>query len=336
METIREILNQYAAEYQPSHAEPLGSAGGMSGAQFWRLTTPRGTLALRRWPTEHPAPEQLQFIHKVLSHAQRRGIAVLPIPITTRDGRSFIAHEGHLWELAPWMPGRADYAHAPTAEKLRAAMTFLAQFHLAVVDFAHPLSSGSSTGSPAITSRIARLNELAAGGQQQLAAEITDNVWPQLSPIAREFLAVLPRALPLAIALHEPLANLSFSLQTCLRDIWHDHVLFSGERVTGVIDFGAMDIDTPACDVARLLGGLVGDDMTSRQIGLSAYDNVRKLSLNEMQAVAAFDTSIILLAGCNWIRWIYCEGRQFENPAQILQYFRRIVERSRRMVCAKE
>jgi homoserine kinase type II len=211
-------------------------------------------------------------------------------------------------------------------------MAFLAQFHMAVRDFAHPLSTGSSTGSPAITSRIARLNELANGGHRELARAITDKVWPEFTPLAHQFVSDLTRALPIAIALHEPLSLLSFSLQPCLRDVWHDHILFTGEQVTGVIDFGAMDVDTPACDVARLLGGLVGDDVTNRQIGLTAYDSVRLLSANELQAVTAFDTSIILLAGCNWIRWIYLESREFENPKQILHYFRRIMERTRRMV----
>jgi Ser/Thr protein kinase RdoA (MazF antagonist) len=138
----------------------------------------------------------------------------------------------------------------------------------------------------------------------------------------------VPRALPRAIALHEPLLNASFSLQPCLRDIWHDHVLFTGEEVTGIVDFGGMDVETPACDVARLIGSLVGSDVAKRQIGLAAYSTVRPLSANELQAVAAFDTSIILLAGCNWIRWIYIEGRHFEDRTQVLQHFRRIVERT--------
>jgi homoserine kinase type II len=233
------------------------------------------------------------------------------------------------------MRGAADYALAPSVEKLRAAMTAVAQFHLAVRDFSHPLASCSSRGSPAITSRTARLQELADGGHQELARAITDTVWPEFTPLAHQFVTVLPCVLPLAIALHEPLASLSFSLQPCLRDVWHDHILFTGEQVTGMIDFGAMDIDTPACDVARLLGGLVGDDVTQRQIGLSAYDSVRPLSANELQAVTAFDTSIIVLGGCNWIRWIYIESREFENPQQILQYFRRIVERTRAIIGAK-
>jgi Ser/Thr protein kinase RdoA (MazF antagonist) len=146
--------------------------------------------------------------------------------------------------------------------------------------------------------------------------------------MAREFLALLPRALPVAIARHEPLAKLQFSLQPCIRDVWYENVLFTGDEVTAIVDFGAMDIDTPACDVARLLGSLVGSDSKRRQIGLAAYNSVRRLSANELLAVDAFDNDIVILAGCNWIRWIYLEQRHFENPEKICQHFQRIVERA--------
>jgi hypothetical protein len=38
---------------------------------------------------------------------------------------TFLSHEGHLWELAPWLPGAADYEKSPRVEKLRAAMSAL-------------------------------------------------------------------------------------------------------------------------------------------------------------------------------------------------------------------
>jgi Ser/Thr protein kinase RdoA (MazF antagonist) len=354
MTGIEPVLGYYAHFCQPGRIEPLGSSGGMSGAQFWRITAACGNLRpdwpdapdvahtrlllLRRWPIEHPTPDRLRFIHEVLAHAARRGITIVPVPFTTRDGQSFVDHAGFLWELAPWMPGTADFARAPSVAKLSAAMKALAHFHIATQDFPTPavqrLSHEPGT-SPAVIDRLARLHELARGGQQQLARAISDEVWPVFAPLARQFLAALPIALPRAIDLLEPLATETFSLQPCMRDIWHDHVLFSGDQVSGIVDFGAMDFDTPACDVARLLGSLVGHDAAQRQIGLEAYDSVRKLANTELRAVAAFDTIIVLLAGCNWIRWIYVEGRQFENASQILERFQRIAERTDNIVSAR-
>ena len=127
-------------------------------------------------------------------------------------------------------------------------------------------------------------------------------------------------------------------MQPCLRDIWHDHVLFSGDVVTGIIDFGAIDFDTPATDIARLLGSLAstpvplgeGQGEGSERIaqtwhdGLAAYQTIRPLSSDETQAVHGLGASGTILAGCNWIRWIYTEGRQFENHEQVFARFRRI------------
>jgi Ser/Thr protein kinase RdoA (MazF antagonist) len=325
---IHEILQHYPSNCQPTRTEPLGNAGGMSGAQFWRLATPRGELALRRWPPEHPTPERLRFIHAVLAHAAIRGISVLPVPFTTRDGQSFVEHAAHLWELAPWMPGIADYEYAPSDKKLRAAMTALAEIHVALTSF--PLAATQRVaGAPrSVTNRLTRLSELHDRGLNQLSHAIIDHHWPALAPLARQFLNLLPTRVPQAIAQLEPLAETKLPVQPCLRDIWHDHVLFTGDAVTGIVDFGATDIDSPACDIARLLGSLAGDDANAWQKGLATYSAVRQLSVHELHAVTALDLSGTLLAGCNWIRWIYIEGRKFENPTQVMSRFRTIVART--------
>ena len=66
-------------------------------------------------------------------------------------------------------------------------------------------------------------------------------------------------------------ADASFALQPCLVDVWHDHVLFTGEEVTGVVDYAAMRLDVPHADLARLLGSLVEDDEAGWRAGLEAY-----------------------------------------------------------------
>jgi homoserine kinase type II len=328
MDQIRHLLNCYPLDSQPAHIEPLGSAGGMSGAQFWRITAPRGMLILRRWPTEQPTSDRLRFIHEVIRHAART-LDILPVPINTQDGQSFIHSTGHLWELAPWMPGTADYDSAPSDKKLAAAMTALAHFHNAVSDYqpSAEIAVTLRTGPTAISRRLKRLHELTPNQIHILASAIDDATWPQLASLARNFLAALPNATPRAIAQLEPLAHITLPLQPCLRDIWHDHVLFTRDQVTGLIDFGAVEIDTPATDVARLLGSMTQHDRAAWQTGLNAYAATRPLSPSETLAVFAIDAANPILAGCNWINWIYVDHRRFENRTQVVHRFHQIIRR---------
>lgn len=337
MNDARKVLDRYPADCQPSQIEPLRSAGGMSGAQFWRIDSPRGKLVLRRWPIEHPAPDGLRTIHSVLRHVFAHGLKIVPVPIATTGSETFLTHAGRLWELTPWLEGVADYEKSPSAAKLQAAMTALAQFHLAAADFndSPRFQRGARGGffapSPAITRRLTQLRELQTGGINVLAQSISNTTWPELAPLAREFLIALPRIIPNAIAKLAPLADVPLPLQPAIRDIWHDHVLFDGNRVTGLIDFGALQIETPSGDIARLLGSLVGDDADGWREGIATYAAIRPLTEQETAAVSALDTSGTILAGCNWIRWIYIDGRQFENPDQIRARFAKLVDRIRMM-----
>jgi hypothetical protein len=175
---ISYVLSRWPAECQPTHGEPLGSAGGLSGARFWRLTTPRGRLVLRRWPLEHPSEDALRWIHAVVNHAAQHGLAILPVPAMTSDGGSFVRHAGHLWELAPWLPGLADYEPQRRPAKLRAALAALAQFHVATGDFSEKGKGGGRKAerrhgqSPGIARRLARLRELDSAGIGRLSRAI--------------------------------------------------------------------------------------------------------------------------------------------------------------------
>jgi homoserine kinase type II len=116
-------------------------------------------------------------------------------------------------------------------------------------------------------------------------------------------------------------------LQACLRDARPDHFLFEGERVTGLIDFGAMDLDTVACDLARLLTEWLGRDRELRAEALDAYGSVRVLDTTEIALIDAFETSSALLAAAHWVRWHFVEGRVFEDGEAVVRGLTRGLER---------
>jgi Ser/Thr protein kinase RdoA (MazF antagonist) len=364
---VQTVLSAYPRECQPGKLEALGSAGGFSGAGFWRLHTATGTLCLRRWPPEHPSPQRLAFIHRVLQHVANQGFAVVPVPLRNRAGNSYLAQEGCLWELTRWLPGEADYHRNPSAAKLEAAMQSLARFHLAAASFAgSPPNAASATG---ISERLGLLTRLEQGGYRRLVAAVREGAdlprpahpestkrmagaersgapetvgrtspgenrtesWAEFSELASRILDLFSGAAGDVKSQLLAATRVRVPIQVCIRDVWHDHVLFQEDQVSGLVDFGSMRYETVAADVGRLLGSLVRDDEEGWKEGLAAYQDVRPMSAEERQLSRAYDSSTSLLGGINWLRWIYLENRHFHDWRGVLARLRDIADRLERL-----
>jgi Ser/Thr protein kinase RdoA (MazF antagonist) len=311
-----QVLAFYGEDCRPRKIEPLGSAGGFSGARFWRVSTDSRVLCLRRWPKENPSTEGLEFIQAVLWYVAREGFNLVPLPLENRRFGGYVQHAGYLWELAPWMPGAADFRRHPTERKLKAAMLALAEFHRAAATF--PLPAESLSRSPGICDRLARLQGWMSGDLDRLAAAIDPGLWPEMADRGRRVLGLFPTGAHRVLELLTRSARHEVELQPCIRDIWHNHVLYQGSRVSGLIDFGSMRPENVAADVARLLGSMAGDDASLWKVGLDTYQSLRPLSGHESELVRAFDQSTILMAGLNWLDWVFRQRRQFEHPAEVL------------------
>ena len=108
-------------------------------------------------------------------------------------------------------------------------------------------------------------------------------------------------------------------LQPCLRDARPEHFLFEDDRVSGLVNFGAMGVDCVAGDLARLMGEWLNGDSAARALALAAYERIRPLDAAEAALIDAFASSSALLIGEHWIRWHYLEGRRFDDPAAVAQ-----------------
>jgi len=314
------VLSAYPDDCRPERIEPLESAGGFSGGSIGKVTAPRGTLCLRRWPRERRDGAHIETIHSVLRHVYEQGFRLVPVPIADRGGRTLVDVGGCYWELAPWMPGEATYHSVPSAARLAAAMQALARFHVAAATSPHVLKAPAR--SPGIAMRLERLRDLRERGCAAIEATLAggrlrDEWLVELLPTAQRALELFRQCAPAVESQLVAAAEVVVPLQACIRDIWHEHVLFTGNQVSGIIDFGAMRTDCVATDVTRLLGSLVGDDAAGWKSGIEAYCEVRPLTSAESRLLSAFDQSAVLISPMNWLQWLYVDRRQFARRERV-------------------
>lgn len=333
------VLSQYSGSHQPTALQSLGGGGGFSGALLWKLTTLAGPFCLRRWPAEHPSAARLAWIHDKLRQAADSGLPV-PAPVRAQAGAgpTFVSHGGHLWELAPWMPGAADYHQFPHAARLASALTTLARFHQATTPPTRQSERAAGLSPPAgeapsqaLLGRLQLLDQRLDRQAPPIFSLIDDSAGSECARLARVVCALFVEAAPRVRPTLAEATRIAVPHQPVIRDVWHDHLLFAGNEVSGLIDFGAMRVETVAGDIARLLGSLERDHPPGWQAGLAAYEAVRPLSPGERTLVAAFDQSSVLLSGMNWLTWLYVERRRFESLERVAQRLREIVPRLERL-----
>jgi aminoglycoside phosphotransferase (APT) family kinase protein len=122
-----------------------------------------------------------------------------------------------------------------------------------------------------------------------------------LGDLLQQARELLPPRIAAARAELVPWENRPVPVQPCLCDVWHDHVLFTGDAVTGLIDYGAMKPDHPAVDLARLLGDLVGDDTVRMRVGLDAYRSAGGPLTIDEAFVTLLDRTGVVCAVLHWL-----------------------------------
>ncbi|MEO6810712.1 MAG: phosphotransferase [Isosphaeraceae bacterium] len=316
----RILLARYPSLIQPlSVLEPLGNAGGTSGSRLWRFDSARGPLVVRAWPIDGPSLARLRWIHQILFQVQ--DLRFIPVPERDRQGVSIQEHAGRLWDLSPWMPGSADPGRPPPTLRLRSAFAALARFHQRTRHVGRSLDV-----SPGLRARLTEMDALLGGGFNTLEDALNRAPADPLSDLARHWLGLAIRlTLPVADSIRR-LADQRRTLIPCLRDVRPDHFLFEGNQVTGLVDFGALGVETVSADLARLLTEGVGPDRLARAEALNAYAKVRTLNDDEAALIAPFERSAALLRGARWIRWHFIDGKTFDDSDAVRRGLERAVE----------
>jgi Ser/Thr protein kinase RdoA (MazF antagonist) len=320
----QEVLDCYVGRFASALWEPLGNAGGFSGARLWRATVEGRAYVLRSWPPGRMTADRLRLIHNLMEKAHYHGLAYVPVPELTAASCSWTECRGHCWELTNWLPGEADFRDNPTDVRLIEAMHALARIHGV---WSH--AESRSGPCPAVERRLASIhnwNELRASGWRPTWG-LAGDVDP-IRECAQRLWESLPAHLPAATAELLRWQDRAVPLQPCLCDVWHDHILYEGDTVTGVIDYGQVKLDCVAVDLARLLGSMVPSAPERMHGALWMYAQMRPLPAAAEDLVPLLDRSGVLVGAINWLRWLYLDGRRYPGPEAVV---RRMDELARRL-----
>lgn len=328
------ILAFYPVGPKPGAVAVHLKEGGFSGSLVWRLSSDQGVFCLRRWSAEYTDAGRLRWIHRVLAGVFEAGFRRVAVPLTAADGEIVVRHGGHLWQLEPWLPGEAADAGqfgAVSVSRLEAALKALAEYHRTVAETGNRQPDGPA---PGIVKRGAKISELMGGGLKRLKNGVATerNLWPELADRAPAVFQMFARLAPEVAVRLGKASKQVVAIRPAIRDIHREHVLFEGDQVSGIVDFGAMQFDHFAADIARLLGSLAGEDQLLWKRGLEAYEKQYPLTDDERRLVSTYNESEHLLAGINWLGWVFVDGRQFANRAEVLARFDEIVARLAAMI----
>jgi Ser/Thr protein kinase RdoA (MazF antagonist) len=309
----------------PAHARPillpasLGNAGGGSGARLWRFESGIGPLVARAWPPDGPGRVSLTQIHSWL--ASVADLDFVPVPLATRDGRTLVEIDDRLWEVTPWCRGSSDPRRPPSVGRLRAAFAGLAAFH-------QRLAFSATLGpSPGLGARLDEAEGLLRSELGRIRQVLTNSPADPTRDTAIRWETLARDGLPSVATRLRREAPAAIGLQPVLRDARPDHFLFDGDHLTGLIDFGAMGVDAPAADLARLLGEWTGRDLVARSGALEAYTANRTLGPSEVELIDVFAESAAWLGPARWVRWHYLKHRPFDDPDAVRRGLDRAMDR---------
>jgi Ser/Thr protein kinase RdoA (MazF antagonist) len=281
--------------------------------------------ALKRWP-EGTAAARVDEVHDVLRRARKR-LSLVPELVPSLFGSTRLSWDSGHFELASWVPGVAvgddGEDRATIVDAVRRGAAAIGAFHEATRCWGEVESLP-----PAVLRRLGRIAEL----QRRLpeALERGQSPTPMIAMAAEWLRRHGNVRLKEAAARLEPWAARMVPVQVVLRDIHPQHILFLEGVVSGIVDFDALGKDAIATDLARWVGGFLGDcgrglvvlggdsepsedSQSLWEAAVSGYSAVRSVpqSVVDLAVDIAEASWVILLA--NWVVWAHLGERDFSG-----------------------
>jgi Ser/Thr protein kinase RdoA (MazF antagonist) len=200
----------------------------------------------------------------------------------------------------------------PTSRQLESTLDALVLFHNTAADSVQTRGNNQSLRvateySPGMTRRLSIVSELSSGLLASFIKATASEPDPEFRSCAKRLCAALEYWLPWLTKQLTEVARLSYQLQPVIRDLWRPHVLFTDERITGIIDLNAMATDHVGLDVTRLLRSWFGADVERIREAMTLFCQQRLLDHNDCRLLQAFDAATVLLSPVTWLRRRFVE-----------------------------
>ncbi len=318
---IGEIISAYGLESLQVGGDALEGTGYVT----FRAVTPKGVFALRRKKgsaskimTKHPdIGSSIEGQHHLMLFLHDHGFPVAP-PLLTREKETYVNVTGIPWSLYPFIDGKP--LEPTNLRQLRAAGEALARYHRLMEKY---------SGEPPISQELfpklfdGQLNEfrkhavtLEESKSKLGISESLNHFKPCLSEIETEMKSLRYDSLPHTV-IHG--------------DYKPGNILFEGDNVAAVIDFGRSRNEARLFDIAKMIGGLVGAndnttfmDMTAAF--LTGYNEVSLLDTLEKKALIPLVQARLASKAMDRLVRLTEEGDDPDNPRRA-ERFNLLVQR---------
>jgi homoserine kinase type II len=260
-EVADEELRSFVAEYDIGAV--IGCKGIAEGVENtnYLLQTDRGTFILTLYE-RRVNPADLPFFIGLMEHLAQQGLRC-PTPLHGRDGTSLRSLCNRPAAIVSFLQGL--WPRRVTAKHCAALGKALAEMHLKGQTFgqSRPNSLGVKAWRPLFDLEAHRADEVKPGLADQLRRELDflENAWPQTLPSG---------------IIHA--------------DLFPDNVFFTGDEVSGLIDFYFACTDSLAFDIAICLNAWCFEadgsfNVTKARFMLWNYQQIRPLTADEFIAL---------------------------------------------------
>jgi Ser/Thr protein kinase RdoA (MazF antagonist) len=301
---------------------------GLSQATVFRIETRASIFAIKLWPASI-ATERLLEIHAFQNHMTRCPEPILPRLVQWSDGHTLLEADGTRWEIAEWKPGAPiEKLGEISDEQLCQCADALAILHLqsaAQSSAMHP-PPGLAQRAQGITRALRAERSSAHRFLHSIASHHSQSAAQVLQDLSTRAHRILP-------AVMDTIERMSRARVLCfwvLRDVWREHLLFQGNRLTGIVDLGAARMDWPGLDLVRAFGTLMSGSDPRWSFAIARYLETRPDTSITFASLEAVHRASVALSALQWIDW-FAEGR-FDWADSGSRAWARVIELQQQLV----